>query len=98
MDHYGLETEVITRAGWAGCRIEEVPVTCRYLPPARRVSHFRPFQDTVRGVLMHFYLTSRALTPFPKHPSWPAATPTPATHATVAHATVGSRLWRWFNP
>jgi hypothetical protein len=58
--HYGFETEIITRAGWAGCRVEEVTVTCRYLAPAERVSHFRPFRDTVRGVLMHFHLSARA--------------------------------------
>jgi uncharacterized protein (DUF2062 family) len=94
MDHYGLETEVITRAGWAGCRIEEVPVACHYLAPERRVSHFLPFRDTVRGVLMHFYLTSRALAPFPKHPRWPESAPPPSQ----AEATVATRLWRWLNP
>jgi uncharacterized protein (DUF2062 family) len=46
---------------------------------------------------MHFYLTSRALTPFPKHPRWPEAAPThPADTAT--NATVGARMWRWLNP
>jgi uncharacterized protein (DUF2062 family) len=94
MDHYGLETEIITRAGWAGCRVEEVPVTCRYMEPEKRVSHFRPFRDTVRGVLMHFYLTSRALAPFPKHPRWPESAPA----ASTSELTFGRRLWRWFSP
>lgn len=94
MDHYGFETEVITRAGWAGCRVEEVPVTCRYLAPERRVSHFRPFRDTIRGVLMHFYLTSRALAPFPKHPRWPEA----KRVAVVRDEPVGRRLLKWFSP
>jgi uncharacterized protein (DUF2062 family) len=95
MDHYGFETEIITRAGWAGCRVEEVPVTCRYLPRDQRVSHFLPFRDTCRAVLMHFYLLSRALAPFPKHPRWPAENA--ATHATVKEP-ITARLWRWFSP
>lgn len=98
MDHYGLETEVITRAGWAGCRIEEVPVTCRYLPPARRVSHFRPFQDTVRGVLMHAYLTSRAMMPLPKHPRWPERAPVAPPVQTTGDSSIAARLWQWFSP
>jgi uncharacterized protein (DUF2062 family) len=94
MDHYGFETEVITRAGWAGCPVEEVPVTCRYLAPERRVSHFRPFRDTIRGVLMHFYLTSRALAPFPKHPRWPVS-----RGVVIAdEEPIGRRLLKWFSP
>jgi uncharacterized protein (DUF2062 family) len=74
--------------------VEEVPVTCRYLEPAERVSHFLPFRDTVRGVLMHFYLTSRALAPFPKHPRWPIVAPT----ADARHEALGRRLLSWFSP
>jgi uncharacterized protein (DUF2062 family) len=95
MDHYGFETEVITRAGWAGCRVEEVPVTCRYLSPDRRVSHFLPFRDTCRAVLMHFYLIARALAPFPKHPRWPAEN---ETNRTTKEEAITLRLWRWFSP
>jgi uncharacterized protein (DUF2062 family) len=70
--YYGFETEVITRAGWAGCRIVQVPVTCRYLPDDRRVSHFRPCMDTLRGARMHLFLLGRAMCPLPRHPRWPA--------------------------
>jgi glycosyltransferase involved in cell wall biosynthesis len=58
--HFGFEAEIITRACRAGCEIVQVPVTCRYLPPGERVSHFRPWVDTVRGVRMHIRLVLRA--------------------------------------
>lgn len=68
---YAFETEFITRAGWAGCEVVQVPVTCRYLPVGRRVSHFRPWVDTFRGLAMHFFLAARAICPFGAHPRWP---------------------------
>jgi glycosyltransferase involved in cell wall biosynthesis len=70
--HYGFETEVITRAAWAGCQVIEVPVTCRYLPIERRISHFRPWVDSFRGVAMHFFLLARAICPVFPPPRWPA--------------------------
>jgi uncharacterized protein (DUF2062 family) len=90
--HYGFETEVITRAGWAGCAIEQVPVTCRYLPEGQRVSHFRPTLDTLRGARMHLFLLARALFPFPRHPRWPQPTQPPAREP------FWRGLWNWLNP
>jgi uncharacterized protein (DUF2062 family) len=58
---YGFETEVLTRAGWAGYEVREVPVTCSYLPHGQRVSHFQPWRDSFRAVGMHARLTSLAL-------------------------------------
>jgi uncharacterized protein (DUF2062 family) len=58
---YGFETEVITRAAWAGYEICETPVSCSYLPHGQRVSHFRPWIDSFRAVGMHARLTSIAL-------------------------------------
>lgn len=72
---YAFETEIITRAGWAGCEVVQAPVTCRYLPEGTRVSHFRPWVDTFRGLAMHFYLAARAISPFGAHPRWPGARP-----------------------
>ncbi len=63
--HFGFETEVITRAGWAGCEVREVPVTCRYFPPDERVSHFRPWLDSGRAARMHIRLLGRAFFPWP---------------------------------
>jgi glycosyltransferase involved in cell wall biosynthesis len=60
---YGFETEVITRAAWAGRPVLGVPVRCRYFPAGKAVSHFRPFVDSFRGVPMHLRLMLRALSP-----------------------------------
>jgi glycosyltransferase involved in cell wall biosynthesis len=89
--HYGFETEVITRAGWAGCAIAQAPVTCRYLPGDQRVSHFRPGLDTLRAMRMHLALLGRALFPFPKHPRWPDA-------ENEEKGPFWQRLWEWLNP
>jgi len=63
--HFGYEAEMITRAAWSGCPIAEVPIVTRYLPPGQRVSHFRPWLDTLRGIGMHVRLLVRALIPWP---------------------------------
>jgi hypothetical protein len=47
-DHFAFETEVLIRAARGGLRIVSVPVRAYYPPPEVRVSHFRPFVDTVR--------------------------------------------------
>jgi glycosyltransferase involved in cell wall biosynthesis len=91
---FGFETEIITRAGWAGCGIAESPVRCRYFPPGERVSHFRPWVDSLRGVGMHVRLLGRALTPWP-HRRWPES------RNVVEHKKSG-HLWdglvEWLNP
>ena len=96
---FGFETEIVTRAAWAGCPVVEVPVACRYLPPGERVSHLNPFLDTVRGFGMHIRLLARALLPWPRHPQWPL----PEARARVASAGGPRRgPWRrfiaWINP
>ena len=67
---FGYETEIIARAGWAGCPIRQAPVACRYLPVGQRVSHFKPIYDSVRALVMHGRLLVRALAPWP-HRQWP---------------------------
>jgi glycosyltransferase involved in cell wall biosynthesis len=62
---YAMETEVLTRAGWAGVSVRELPVDCIYDVPDGRVSHFRPWRDSVNAFGMHFNLMSRALMPIP---------------------------------
>ena len=86
---YGFETEVITRAGWAGRPIVGTPVRCHYFPKGKAVSHFRPYLDSFRGVPMHLRLMLRALSPLPR------ATPTPGD---VTHKSLWRRLLDWFNP
>src|SRR4051812_31287807 len=61
---YGFETEILTRAGWAGRPVVETPVRCHYLPRGRRVSHFRPWRDSILGFLMHVRLVGAALWPW----------------------------------
>jgi uncharacterized protein (DUF2062 family) len=55
---------VITRAAWAGRPIEEVDVACRYLPREMRVSHFKPWRDSLHGVALHARLLGAALLPW----------------------------------
>jgi glycosyltransferase involved in cell wall biosynthesis len=63
--HYNLEVEVVTRAVWAGLKIESVPIRVRYMEPPQRVSSFRPFRDNLRISLMHTRLVLRQLAPIP---------------------------------
>lgn len=53
---YGYETEIITRAVWAGWKIREVPVSCRYFQHRERMSHFNPWLDSARSLKMHMRL------------------------------------------
>ncbi len=62
---YAFESEVITRALWAGSSLVTVPVTCRYLPHSERVSHFKPWRDGMHSFFMHFALTVRRVIPWP---------------------------------
>jgi glycosyltransferase involved in cell wall biosynthesis len=65
MGRFAFEAEIITRAAWAGCEILSVPVSCRYFPSDERVSHFRPWRDSVHGVLLHLMLLARSVAPLP---------------------------------
>jgi glycosyltransferase involved in cell wall biosynthesis len=61
-DRFGFETEVITRAGWTGTPVVQVPVSCRYFE--KHLSHFRPWVDTCRAIRLHArLLVVRARTP-----------------------------------
>ena len=46
---FQFEVEVLVRAGWAGMAVLEAPVSVRYPPAGRRVSHYRPVVDFVRN-------------------------------------------------
>ena len=58
---YGYETEVLTRAGWAGVPVVEAPVACVYAIDGGRVSHFRPWVDSLRAAGLHLRLLFVAL-------------------------------------
>jgi glycosyltransferase involved in cell wall biosynthesis len=47
---FDFETEILLRAARAGIPLEGVPVSVHYPPVAERVSHYRPWVDTVRIV------------------------------------------------
>jgi len=58
---FAFETEIITRAAWAGFPVVSVPVTCRYFEMHRRVSHYRPLVDSLHAILLHMMLLLQAL-------------------------------------
>lgn len=62
---YCFETEIITQTLWAGGGVRCVPVTSRYHPEDRHVSHFRPWVDTFRSIAMHTRLVGRHALPWP---------------------------------
>lgn len=61
---YGFETEILTRAAWAGVPVVETPVTCVYDLPDGRVTHFRRWRDSLAGVGMHARLMIRSCAPW----------------------------------
>ncbi len=62
---FDFETEILARMAWGGLTIRSIPVTCIYFPAAKRVSHFRPVIDTLRGVRVNVFLVARRLFPLP---------------------------------
>jgi glycosyltransferase involved in cell wall biosynthesis len=106
--HYNLEVEVVTRAIWAGLRIESVPIRVEYHEPARRVSSFRPFMDNLRISLLHTRLVLRQILPIPHkrivqgNAGWSAASiiaenasPLGLAFAAAISALLGILLWPW---
>jgi glycosyltransferase involved in cell wall biosynthesis len=49
---FAFESEVLIRAARANVPILSVPVRAHYPPPGERVSHFRPFRDTLRIIFV----------------------------------------------
>lgn len=49
---FAFESEVLIRAVRAGIPVRSVPVEVYYPPPTERVSHYRPFVDTVRIIFV----------------------------------------------
>lgn len=98
---YGFEAEVLTRSGWAGCPLVQVPVGVIYPQGSERVTHFRPWRDSLHGAALHLRLACRALLPIP-YKTWP-----PSGLATPGAAQKGprrggeawwKRVWRWVDP
>ncbi len=57
---FEFEIEVIVRGAWSGIDVVEVPVKVFYPEKGKRISHFRPFTDFTRIVLLNtlFVLTA----------------------------------------
>lgn len=89
---YGFETEIIAMAGWAGRAIVESPARCTYFSGTQRVSHFRPWRDSVRAAWMHGRLVGRALLPFGK-----VQRPVPEPRV-VPSAPFWRKFLRWISP
>jgi glycosyltransferase involved in cell wall biosynthesis len=58
---FEFEIEVIVRAAWKGILITAVPVKIFYEEKAKRISHFRPFQDFSRISVLNAVLVTIAL-------------------------------------
>ena len=54
-----FETEVLIRAARAGMAIESIEVAVYYPPAAERISHYRPWADTVRIIAVVLGLIMR---------------------------------------
>jgi glycosyltransferase involved in cell wall biosynthesis/uncharacterized protein (DUF2062 family) len=86
---YAFEAEIVTRAAWAGFDVLEAPVRCRYFSADKRVSHWRPWRDSLRQGAVHVRLLAVAMIPSSRRSS--GATPI------VGQSRV-RRLLRWLNP
>lgn len=61
---YQYELEVLAKAAWQGIAIVETPVSVTYLPPGRRISHFRPWRDFFRNAhTFSLLITRRVFSP-----------------------------------
>ena len=64
--HYNFETEILTRAAWAGLPIVNVPIHSYYPKPEDRISHFHPIRDNILISFIHLHLLGIRLLPFPR--------------------------------
>ena len=85
---YGFESEVLTRAAWAGLAVEQLKVNCVYDVPEGRVSHFRVWRDSLASVRLHLWLLAVSLVPWPQRRLRNA----PGT------GKIWMRLAHWINP
>jgi glycosyltransferase involved in cell wall biosynthesis len=85
---YGFESEILTRAAWAGIDIQQINVNCIYLVPEGRVTHFRLYSDTAASVMMHVRLLAISALPGPE---W-------RFDRDAKTAKIWRRLARWLNP
>jgi len=85
---YGFESEILTRAAWAGVAIEQLNVNCIYDVPEGRVSHFRIWRDSLSVAKMHLRLLGISLLPWPE----------PRLADGAETGKIWLRLARWISP
>lgn len=91
---FAFETEIITRSCWAGWPMSEVEITSRYLSQTERVSHFRPWSDSLRCIGLHTRMITRALLPVRHQTTCPDALDTSKKQS----RSWWQRLWHWMSP
>jgi uncharacterized protein (DUF2062 family) len=62
---YDFEIESLARLAWSGVPVRSVPVPVYYPPADERISHFDQLRDNIRLTLLHTWLVTRALIPWP---------------------------------
>lgn len=85
---YAYEAEIIARAIWAGVMAIEVPVGCRYFEESQRISHWKPWQDSIRQAGVHLRLVAESLIPTRRVQQSEKGTDQP----------LYSRVLHWLNP
>jgi glycosyltransferase involved in cell wall biosynthesis len=58
---FQFEVEILVRAAWANIPVIEVPVSVSYAKGPLRISHFRPFVDSIRNARTFYQLITRRL-------------------------------------
>jgi uncharacterized protein (DUF2062 family) len=64
-NRYGYESEIITRAAWAGLSIVECPVSWHCPPEEQRAAHCMSYRETFRLLRRNLVLMARELLPWP---------------------------------
>jgi glycosyltransferase involved in cell wall biosynthesis len=85
---YAFESEILTRAAWAGIAIEQVNVDCTYDLADGRVSHFHIWRDSLASARMHLWLLLVSLLPRRE----------PRLRSAPETGKIWLRLARWISP
>ena len=89
---FDFETETLARHAWAGLQIRSAPIACIYFSPGERITHYRPFRDTMRGVRLNVLLVVLRLFFIPCRRCQPVYLPRPPRGARHFWRFAA---WRW---
>ncbi|MDP2877761.1 MAG: DUF2062 domain-containing protein [Holophaga sp.] len=76
---YTFEIEVLVRGSWAGLDITSTSISVYYPPGDERISHFRAFWDNFRLSVLHTWLVTRSLIPWPHRRPFAQTQPEPSS-------------------